>query len=305
MRTTRRFRTGGVAPARTRQFRLPEAQRAAPAYVPKYEALTAPGYRDALVNPKPAPPPAPAPAPARPVRRRAQAQAGLFTVRAPVSARKDRRQVGALLASDEWMPGPLGGLRLRIDRDAVDLSRVAHGNLPAALDHNSAKPFGRVTEASVGGGQFAIVVEVSNGALGDEAFHSITERTRGGWSPGYYVKQARMMTKDDADYDESDPFRMEVVKHMPVEATLTSVPMNSRTRTLSISHGEKASMENAVVHDMVSMSYDVAKAVLRGDTGSEDQRKRLRAYVVEYDKQVAAGTDRYEAAMAARAIALA
>ena len=300
----RKLRLGAAPSTTSRRFHLP-AQKLAPMEVlqPKVPTLQVTPSTAKYSYPKAAT----TPARNRPARgdTAQTTQAGLFTVRAPVPARKDRRQVAALLASHEWMPGPLGGLRLRIDRDAVDLSRVAHGNLPAALDHDTNKPFGRVTEASVGGGQFAIVVEVSNGALGDEAFHSITERTRGGWSPGYYVKQARMLTPKDGDYDESDPFRMEVVKHMPVEATLTSVPMNSITRTISVSQREKASMENVVVHDMVSMSYDVAKAVLRGDTGSEDQRERLRVYVAEFDKAVAAGTDRFEAAMAARAIALA
>ena len=232
-------------------------------------------------------------------------QTAAYTVKAPVPARKDRRQVGALLASDEWMPGPLGAIRLRIDRDSVDLSRVQHGNLPACMDHDVTRPFGRVTEASVGSGQLAIVIEVSDTPLGDEAWLSITERTRGGWSPAYYVKQAKILAAKDADYDAEDPFKLEVTKHMIVEGTLTSTPMNSFTRTLSISQGEKASMENAVVHDMVSMSYDVAKAVLRGDTGSEDQRERLRIYVATFDKAVAAGTDRFEAAIAARMAALA
>ena len=233
MRQARRFRVSGSAPSQARRFRLPQAQRA-PEPQPRRESPTL------QVTPSTAKYSYPKREQAQTEGRRparggtAQTtQAGLFTVRAPVPARKDRRQVGALLASHEWMPGPLGAIRLRIDREAVDLSRVERGNLPACLDHDVRRPFGRITEASVGSGQLAIgVIEVSDTPLGDEAWLSITERTRGGWSPAYYVKQAKILTAKDVDYDAEDPFRMEVTKHMIVEGTLTSTPMNSFTRTL-------------------------------------------------------------------------
>ena len=251
----------------------------------------------------------PAPAPVvkakvqTPARKRAQVST-THVVKAPAPARRDRRQVVALLASDAWMPGSMGPLRLRIDRAAVDLTRVERGNMPACLDHSTERPFGRVVEARIGGGMLAVAVEVSNGALGDEAFESITEGTRGGWSPGYYVTEARMLSPKDDGFDAKQ-LQIEVVRHMPLEASLVATPMNSSTRTLSVHEGERADMRNDIVIDMIDLSYKTAKAVLAGESGSEDQRKRLTAYVGEYDRQVAAGTGRLQAAMAARAVALA
>ena len=125
-----------------------------------------------------------------------------------------------------------------------------------------------------------------------------------GMEPRLLREQAKILTAKDVDMTQKTLSDMEVTKHMIVDGTLTSTPMNSTLHS-SFRMGTKADMANVIVHDMIGMSYDVAKAVLRGDTGSEDQRERLRVYVAEFDKAVAAGTDRFEAAMAARAIALA
>ena len=149
-----------------------------------------------------------------------------------------------------------------------------------------------------------IAVEVANTPDGDYAFESIQEGTRGGWSPGYHVAKARVLGPKDQGFDAKQ-LQTEVVRHMPVEGSLVSQPMNSHTRTLSTHEGETAAMKNDIVIDMIDLSYKTAKAVLAGESGSADQRKRLAGYCAEYDKQIAAGMGRYEAAMAARAIALA
>ena len=297
---TRRFRLSGDIPAQTRRFRLPKSSapflQLTPVEQPARRTLQRASEHEPYRYPAKA---------KEPVRQRAQVNTQTYIVKAPVAARTDRRRVVALLASESWMPGPLGPLRLRISRDSVDVTRVERGNLPAALDHNTDRPFGRVVESRIGGGQLSIVVEVANTPDGDLAFTSIREGTRGGWSPGYYVRTARLLNPKDRDFDANEPFKMEVTSSIVFEASLTAIPANEFTRTLSIHEGETASMKNDIVIDMVDLSYKTAKAVLAGESGSVDQRKRLSAYVQEYDRQITAGMGRFEAAMAARTIALA
>ena len=299
----RRFRLGAAASPTVRRFRLP-AQKLAPMEVlqPKVPTLQVKPSSAKYEYPKAAT----TPARNRPARgdTAQTTQTAAYIVKAPVGPRKDRRQVGALLASDSWMPGPFGPIRLRMEREAVDLSRVAHGNLPAHIDHDPSRPFGRIVEAHLGGGMLVIAVEVANTPDGDYAFESIQEGTRGGWSPGYHVAKARVLGPKDQGFDAKQ-LQTEVVRHMPVEGSLVSQPMNSHTRTLSTHRGGDCRHEERHSHRHDRLVLQDGKGRTSRRVRSADQRKRLAGYCAEYDKQIAAGMGRYEAAMAARAIALA
>ena len=228
MRTTRRFRVSGSAPSQARRFRLPEAQPAAPAYEPKFEALTAPGYRDALVNPKPASPPAPAPARAQ-VRR-----AGVYTVKAPVGPRKGRRVLEFVCATNRDMPAMFGGsIRLRCDRNAADLSRLEAGLVALAVDHNAENLMGRVIEARISDGRITMSAEIGRSDYAARILADIDDGLRVGFSPGFLILEAEPLRNTDPAYDD-EAFQVEITKHQIYEASSTAQPRNLDAVLLSI-----------------------------------------------------------------------
>ena len=128
-------------------------------------------------------------------RRPSEAQTGsrgLFTVKAPVGARKGRKVLDFVAATDAEMDGFMGTIRLEIDAESVDLSRLESGVMALAVDHNTSRLMGRVTEATVFDGRLDMKAEVGDTATATEAMREIDDLMRAGFSPGFLIHEVRI-----------------------------------------------------------------------------------------------------------------
>ena len=302
---TRRFRVGGGEPSQARRFRLPQAQRAAPAYEPKFEALTGPGYRDALVLPKPASPPAPAPVARAQVRR-----AGAYIVKAPRPAGKGRRVLEFVCATNRDMPAMFGGsIRLRCDRNAADLSRLEAGLMALAVDHNAENLMGRVIEVRISGGRITMSAEIGRSDYAARILAEIDDGLRVGFSPGFLVLEAEPLRNTGPAYDE-EAFQVEITKHQIYEASSTAQPRNLDAVLLGMGGAQSMNVSTnmevlggpEIVHidDEIGLALSTARVALRSGKGSKRQRVKLEAFIRTYDDLREQGQGRDAAAHAAR-----
>ena len=238
-----------------------------------------------------------------------------YIIRAPTPARDNRALVLALAARSQWMPGNLGMIRLSISPAAIDLVRLRQGTMPALANHDAANTIGRVVYASIETGQLKAAIEIGDTPEGRAGLEHIVEGSRNGWSPGLLPWRSKLLSPRDKDYDK-DMLRFEVSEWEMIELSSVGQPALASARTISIRKAGKAggrnmqqnmSLGNAgdakVAHtdDEIGLGLAVARTVLEGDTGAEEQRERLRVFLQDYDKRILDGETRDDAAISARA----
>ena len=148
-------------------------------------------------------------------KRRGQAQTdarGLFTVSAPIGPRKGRTVLDFVAASDSPMVAFLGTLALRIDRDSVDLGRLELGIMSLAVDHDTTRLMGRVTEGTIHSGRLDMLAEVGDTPTARSAMMEIDDLSRQGFSPGFLVHETETLSEGDPGYDESEMFQIVVTR---------------------------------------------------------------------------------------------
>ena len=302
--------TINTAPIPARRFRLPEGEHAtAPALPVEDRPVKAhvwgPGTHKRTIN---------AQTPKRTSRRPVEAQMGsgaLYTARAPIAPRKGRRVLEFTAASEYQMSGFMGTIQLRIDRDSVDLSRLAQGIMSLAIDHDTSKLMGRITEATIHPGrQLDMRAEVSNTATATEAMEEIDDLTRAGFSPGFLIHETETLSEGDRGFDETEMFQIVVTRWEPYEISSTAIPRSPDARLKGVaSMGNVIAMDDGsmdapeLVHtsDLTGLSLAAGREVLRSGTGSERQRAKLKQFFKLFDAGVSAGLSRDLAATAAKA----
>ena len=301
-----RFRTDS-APVPPRRFKLPEGEHAtAPALPELYTPVKAPEWGAGT----------PRETYKRTSRRPVEAQmaaGGLYTARAPVAPRKGRRILEFTAATNAPMQAFMGTLALRIDRGSVDLGRLELGIMSLAIDHDTAKLLGRITEATVYPGQLDMRAEISNTATATEAMAEVDDLTRAGISPGFLIHETEVIDADHADYDEDQMFQIEVTRWEPYEISSTAIPRNPNAKLKGV-----ASMSNVIAmddgkimdapeilnrEDVIGLSLAAGREVLASGQGSERQRAKLEEFFKVFEAGRKRGLSRDVAAQAAKAVA--
>ena len=301
----RKFRLGAPPASPARRFSLPTEPVRAEVYEPKFEALTGPGYRDALVLPKPASPPAPPPVARAQVSRRATG----FTVRAPAGPRKGRRVLPFTAATDRSVAALMGTLRLECGPNNIDLERLRLGLLSLAVDHVSSLLIGRITSATMGGGRLDMEAEISDSSYARRILGEIDDGLRIGFSPGFQILQAEPLSESDRDYDSDAFIQIAATRWAPHEISNSAVPRNPLAR---IKGKGEASMENknrdpnmappelVSIDDEIGLGLSAGRMAMKSGQGTERQRVALERFFAAYDDAIARGESRDAAAYAAR-----
>ena len=296
-------------PVPVRRFRLPEGERSTAPALPELYTHVTPHVWGAGVARQTYKRPVEAQTPKRPVqpKRRVQAQTGargLFTVSAPIGPRKGRTVLDFVAATDAPMQAFMGTLALRINPDAVNLGRLESGLLSLAIDHDASRLMGRITEASIGSGQLAMLAEVGDTPTAISAMSEIDDLLRQGFSPGFIIHETEVIDPDHPDYDEKEMFQIEVTRWEPYEISSTAIPRNPNARLRGVASMSTTMFEAPeILHreDLVGLSLAAARQVLDSGQGSASQRSRLKAFFKLFDAGVSAGLSRDLAATAAKA----
>ena len=144
--------------------------------------------------------------------------------RAPVGVRPKHGYLTAVMTADDWVPDMFGMIRLKVTPSGVDLHRLESGLLSMPTDHDTSKPIGRWTEATVAGGKLIGVAEIGNYKRAREVEQEIVEGSRHGVSIGFIVRETRLIDRDDPEYDPRQ-IRIEISQFFPYEASSVAAPM--------------------------------------------------------------------------------
>ena len=235
---------------------------------------------------------------------------GLFTARAPVAARKGRRVLEFTAASEYQMAGFLGTIQLRINRDSVDLSRLELGLLSLAIDHDTTRLMGRVTEATIYSGRLDMLAEVGDTPTATNAMAEIDDLVRQGFSPGFLIHETETLSEGDPGYDESQMFQIVVTRWEAYEISTTAVPRSPDARLRGVaSMGNVIAMDDGITgapelvstSDLIGLSLSAGREVLRSGGGSERQRAKLTEFFKVFETGLERGLSRDAAAAAAKA----
>ena len=293
-----------------RRFRLPVDERATAPALPELYTHVRPHTWGAGTPGETHKRPVGAQTPKRTSRRPVEAQmgaGGLYTARAPIGPRKGRTVLDFVAADETPMQSFMGTLALRINPDAVDLSRLESGLLSLAIDHDAGKLMGRVFEATIGSGQLAMLAEVSDTPTATNTMAEIADLTRQGFSPGFIIHATEVIDPDHPDYDEKEMFQIEVTRWEPFEISSTSIPRNPNARLRGVASMNSNAMMDApeILHreDMVGLSLAAGRQVLRSGSGSEGQREKLEKFFSAYETGLENGLSRDKAAQAAKLVA--
>ena len=100
-------------------------------------------------------------------------------------------------ASTEIMPGLFGMMRLKIDRDAVDLSRTSSvGGLPYLADHDMSRPLGRIVKTEIRDSLGYAEAHVPTVSRSEPYLEELRAHLRDGVSPGLYLRAVEFVEED-------------------------------------------------------------------------------------------------------------
>ena len=306
--------TINTVPIPARRFRLPEGERStAPAPLPEDKPVKAREWGAGVAR-QTYKRTIKAQTPKRTSERPVEAQmaaGGLYTARAPIAPRKGRRVLEFTAASEYQMQAFMGTLALRIDRDSVDLGRLELGLLSLALDHDTARLMGRITEATIHSGRLDMRAEVSNTATATEAMAEIDDLTRAGFSPGFLIHETETLSEGDPGYDKSEMFQILVVRWEPYEISSTAIPRSPDARLKGVaSMGNVIAMDDVITgapelvsrEDPIGLSLVAGREILASGQGSAAQRAKLQEFFKLFDAGLENGLTRDVVAQAAKLV---
>ena len=208
------------------------------------------------------------------------------------------------------MAGFMGTIQLRINRDSVDLSRLELGLLSLAIDHDTTRLMGRVTEATIYSGRLDMLAEVGDTPTATNAMAEIDDLVRQGFSPGFLIHETETLSEGDPGYDESQMFQIVVTRWEAYEISTTAVPRSPDARLRGVaSMGNVIAMDDGITgapelvstSDLIGLSLSAGREVLRSGGGSERQRAKLTEFFKVFETGLERGLSRDAAAAAAKA----
>ena len=170
-------------------------------------------------------------------------------------------------ATDEWLDGFFGEIRLSCEPGAVDLRRVRAGQLRLCVDHNIERPIGQVTALTANGpdvtGQATLIsTDATRGPIQD-----VNASLKAGLSFGFIVLSAKTLQEGDEAF-KRDVLRVVITRWQPFELSCSAAPRGVRSR---ITGGLTGAPEREA--DAASVSVD-AKTAARPKTAPTKRPRR-------------------------------
>ena len=223
-------------------------------------------------------------------RERSTRAAQTFNVSAPARNYKTLATVNYRVADSQRMPGLFGDIRLRIDRDSVDLNRVQSGILNLCIDHDVSRPAGRCISSSISGSVLYAVCEIADVPDGDNLLRDLDAGLRLGCSPGFIIHDLNVR-------EDGDNLLTEIKKFEPYEYSSTSVPRGKQARLIG-----RMSMNGTVLEtgqelvntfDLDQLSLVAGRLALEsGQITDSNKRRKLQVFFERFDFLTASGTPR-------------
>ena len=230
-----------------------------------------------------------------------------FNTEAPSQGRKGRARVGMLAASERWLDGLFGEIKLACTRDAIDLERLRMGQLSFCIDHDTSAPIGRIVKASIRERSLYADAEIANTPFAKAKLLEIDEGIRVGVSPGFIVNELRAVERDEPDYSD-DNLRIVVERWQPYELSSTPIPRNPMARITNrgrFSMGQTEYVTTAALgvsapelvstDDLDGLSLTVGRKLLESGQGDPAKLGKLERFFAAFDAAMANGAMRYDA----------
>ena len=101
-------------------------------------------------------------------------------------------------ATEELMPSLFGSMRLRVDRDSVDLSRLSSpSGLAFLAGHDGDAPLGKITRAEIHDGVAYAYVRLESTTRSEPFLEELRQGIRDGISPGFMILAAEFVEEDE------------------------------------------------------------------------------------------------------------
>ena len=232
-----------------------------------------------------------------------------FQVNAPRLPKRGAEKLNLQVATEDWLEGFIGKIRLLCGSENVDLSRVRSGVVSFAADHDTLSLVGRVYRAEIVNRVLTAQAEIAQTPNAQRIKQEIDGGMRSGISPGFIVQRFREIDKEHPDYDRSELLQLEITKWQVIEISTTAIPRNQNARILGrASMNGHDTLTGAMVpddivntDDLLGLSLAVTrKAVNQGVIQDVEKRSKLVKFYQQYDRLIAQGVDRDTAAYTAR-----
>ena len=150
----------------------------------------------------------PAPTPTPRTERLAAPQRKVFRMLSPIGHKDGRTRLEGTLITESWLPDWMGEIKLRVNPDAMDVSRIGSGIFSMLAGHDSEKPIGHWLNLEFGNGRLTGTAELATGPMAKECGQEIKDGARRGLSIGFIFTSVRMLRSGDDEYRED---RMRVI----------------------------------------------------------------------------------------------
>ena len=210
-----------------------------------------------------------------------------------------RPEIDLVVATERWLPGLLGQIRLRVNRDAVDLERLRVGLLNLAVDHDAADLVGIVEDVQIRDRVMSASARLIDSPRAREIYNELRQGVRRGASPGFLVNDFDMVDGPDGEPG------FDITRYLIFECSLTGQPRNPASRVTAIrgqfalgggktmtvrdlSHGPEVNH----IDDPDGLSLTLGRRALKQGVGSVTQRQRLQKFFAAFDGAVERGLSR-------------
>ena len=144
----------------------------------------------------------PAPTPTPRTERLAAPQRKVFRMLSPIGHKDGRTRLEGTLITESWLPDWMGEIKLRVNPDAMDVSRIGSGIFSMLAGHDSEKPIGHWLNLEFGNGRLTGTAELATGPMAKECGQEIRDGARRGLSIGFIFTSVRMLRSSDDEYRE-------------------------------------------------------------------------------------------------------
>ena len=152
-------------------------------------------------------------------------------------------------ATEELMPSLFGSMRLRVDRDSVDLSRLSSpSGLAFLAGHDGDAPLGQITRAEIHDGVAYASVRLESTTRSEPFLEELRQGIRDGISPGFLILKAEFV-------EEDDDVVMLITRWQPYEVSSTPIP---RMMSASLLRIDGSPSNNQASHEGARSGVDLS-----------------------------------------------
>ena len=147
------------------------------------------------------------------------------------------------------MPSLFGSMRLRVDRDSVDLSRLSSpSGLAFLAGHDGDAPLGQITRAEIHDGVAYASVRLESTTRSEPFLEELRQGIRDGISPGFMILAAEFV-------EEDDDVVMLITRWQPYEVSSTPIP---RMMSASLLRIDGSPSNNQASHEGARSGVDLS-----------------------------------------------